>query len=987
VVLATLGLLLVGIFARSAPASAATTVTNGGFEAGNLSGWTTSGAASVTTSGPHSGTYAALLGSTSPTNGDSSVAQSFTAPSGGATLAFWYNVTCPDTLTYDWATATLADTTTGTTTTVLAKTCVGSSGWKQVSATVTSGHTYTLTLASHDDNYPGDPTYTKYDDVTLTQTSPPPTGITNGGFEAGSLSGWTTSGAATSVTTSGPHSGTYAAQLGSTSPTNGDSSIAQTFAIPAGSTQLSFWYNVICPDTVTYDWATATLADTTAGTTTTLLAKTCVASSGWVQVTAPVTAGHTYTLTLTSHDDNYGSDPTYTKYDDIALNSTTPDFGIAVSPSSGSVTAGGSTTTTVSTTAIAGFTGTIALSASGLPAGTTATFNPTSVAAGSSSTLTLATTSSTPTGTSTITITGTSGSTSHTATYSLTVNPVASNDFSISDSPTSGSVTQGSSTSTTVSTAVVSGTAQTVSLSTSGLPTGATATFNPTSVTAGGNSTVTVATASSTPTGSYTVTITGAYPGGSPSHSTTFALTVNPAGGGGLLQVSSDPFTDTDAQHATQVEPDTFAYGNTVVAAFQVGRVFGGGSSDLGWATSTDGGTTWTHGFLPGITVNSGGGTYAQVSDASVAFDARHNVWMIAGLPIDSSGNAAGILVNRSTNGGTTWTNPVNAIGFDGQGYDKQWIVCDDTSTSPHYGNCYIEADITSSGNAEIMSTSTDGGLTWGAATRPAGGPTGLGGQPLVQPNGTVIVPFSTNGSAIAAFTSTNGGASWGNVNTISSVSVHTAAGGLRDGSGLPTAEIDAAGKVYVAWQDCRFRSGCPGNDIVMATSTNGTNWSAVTRIPIDAVTSGSDHFIPGLGVDHATSGATARLGLYYYFYPHANCTASTCQLQVGFISSADGGSTWSTAQAIGTPMTMAQIASTSQGTMVGDYISCSVVNGHSVALFAIGKAPTSGQAFDEAMYTVAGGLLMRGGPIRATTGPVYTAPAHHNTRLIRSLM
>ncbi len=161
-ILATLGLPLLGAFALSAPASAATTITNPGFETGDLSGWTASGAAtSVTTSGPHSGTYAALLGSTSPINGDSSIAQTFTAPSGGATLAFWYNVTCPDTVTYDWATATLADTTAGTTATVLAKTCLASSGWRQVSATVVSGHNYTLTLTSHDDNFPGDPTYTR----------------------------------------------------------------------------------------------------------------------------------------------------------------------------------------------------------------------------------------------------------------------------------------------------------------------------------------------------------------------------------------------------------------------------------------------------------------------------------------------------------------------------------------------------------------------------------------------------------------------------------------------------------------------------------------------------------------------------------------------------------------------------------------------------------------------------------------------------------
>jgi hypothetical protein len=554
-------------------------------------------------------------------------------------------------------------------------------------------------------------------------------------------------------------------------------------------------------------------------------------------------------------------------------------------------------------------------------------------------------------------------------------------DFSIAANPSSGSVTAGSSTTSTITTAVTSGSAQTVSLTASGLPSGATASFNPQSVTAGGSSTLTIATATTTPNGTYPVTVTGT--GTSATHTTTYTLTVT-GGAGGLTQVSTDPYTNTSSQHATEVEPDTFAYGTTVVSSSQVGRFTDGGASDISWNTSTDGGATWQHGFLPGITVFQGG-SWARVSDPSVAYDARHSTWMIAGLVIDSNVNGAGVTVSRSTNGGTAWANPVTAIGNDSQGYDKEWIVCDNTTTSPFYGNCYIEVDITSSGNRIVMSRSSDGGATWSAPVSPSGTPSGLGGQPLVQPNGTVVVPYSANGSAIRAFTSTNGGSSYGSSVLISSVSSHAVAGGLRDGEGLPSAEIDGAGTIYVAWQDCRFRSGCPANDIVYSTSTNGTTWGAVTRVPIDATTSGVDHFIPGIGVDTSTSGTGAHIGLYYYFYANAACTSATCQLQVGFISSANAGSTWSAPQTLAGPFPLSQIASTTQGRMVGDYISCSLAGGKAVAIFAVGKAPSGGAAFDEAMYS-AGGLTVTGGAVSAERyAGMPAAPQASNRRYLHT--
>jgi hypothetical protein len=180
-----------------------------------------------------------------------------------------------------------------------------------VGSSVATG-TYTVTVTGTE----GSATHSTTVTVTVTSTSGGG-GVTNGGFETASFSGWTVAG--TTSISSTAHSGTHSGQAGGTGPTNGDSSISQTFTAPTGTTTLSFWYDVRCNDTVTYDWATATLKDNTSGTTTTPLGKTCTNKTTWVKASATVTAGHSYTLKLVSHDDNYPGDPTYTLYDDVAV--------------------------------------------------------------------------------------------------------------------------------------------------------------------------------------------------------------------------------------------------------------------------------------------------------------------------------------------------------------------------------------------------------------------------------------------------------------------------------------------------------------------------------------------------------------------------------------------------------------------------------------------------------------------------------------------
>jgi len=431
-----------------------------------------------------------------------------------------------------------------------------------------------------------------------------------------------------------------------------------------------------------------------------------------------------------------------------------------------------------------------------------------------------------------------------------------------------------------------------------------------------------------------------------------------------LTQISSDPFTVGPGQHATEVEPHVLANGTTLVSAFQTGRIAPGGATAIGWATSTDGGNTWAHGFLPGLTTGNGGGPYNAASDPAVAYDAKHGVWMIASLPVVNSGTTTAVVVSRSTDGGFTWGDPVSVTPHVNSS-DKNWIVCDSTSTSPFYGNCYVEWDNPDIGDQILMSTSSDGGLTWGTATTTTNRATGIGGQPLVQPNGTVVVPIETSG--ISAFTSTNGGASWSAPVTVSNIQAHADAGGIRSGP-LPSAAVDGAGTVYVVWEDCRFRSKCSTNDLVYSTSTDGVHWSAVARIPIDATTSTIDHFIPGVGIDPTTSGTTAHVAVHFYYYPKSSCTKTTCRLYVGYISSHNAGSTWNTPVQLAGPMQLGWLPNSQNGLMVGDYIATGFNNGVPHGVFAVAAAK-SGTTFSEATYTAQGLTVAEAGPQLSAAG------------------
>jgi hypothetical protein len=305
-------------------------------------------------------------------------------------------------------------------------------------------------------------------------------------------------------------------------------------------------------------------------------------------------------------------------------------------------------------------------------------------------------------------------------------------------------------------------------------------------------------------------------------------------------------------------------------------------------------------------------------------------------------------------------------------------------TTSLYYGSCYTAWDDFGSGNTLKVAYSHDGGLSWTLSNTPPVGAVGV--QPLVLPNGRVVVVFSNvSQSLLRATVSPTGGVSFGGVVPVSTIAAADDPGNIRSDP-LSSAEISGDGKIYVVWADCRYRAGCPNpgstNDLVYKTSTNGTTWnppwpSSPARIPIDPISSTADHFIPGVAVDKATFAPNIHVAVAYYFYPNVNCTALTCQLDVGYVSSANGGSGWSPAIQLAGPMATSWLPSTTQGRMVGDYISTSfdaVGLAHPVFALANASIPSGDCQIDtpncdQGLYTPLSGLAAAPGILPPTVG------------------
>ena len=190
--------------------------------------------------------------------------------------------------------------------------------------------------------------------------------------------------------------------------------------------------------------------------------------------------------------------------------------------------------------------------------------------------------------------------------------------------------------------------------------------------------------------------------------------------------------------------------------------------TNVGFAVTSDDGATWRSGLLPGLTDASvPAGINARASDPVVAFDARAQ--HLAHL--DARARRRRRRGSRSTARPTdppgaprsTPREESGAGGEEGIAFDKNWIACDNTATSPFFGRCYLVYTHSADGDMLAVRWSDDGGLTWSTGVdigaRPA-----VGVFPAIRPNGDLVVVYLWEAGrfAIAASRSTDGGATWG---------------------------------------------------------------------------------------------------------------------------------------------------------------------------------------------------------------------------------
>ncbi|MBN3034247.1 MAG: T9SS type A sorting domain-containing protein [Bacteroidales bacterium] len=381
----------------------------------------------------------------------------------------------------------------------------------------------------------------------------------------------------------------------------------------------------------------------------------------------------------------------------------------------------------------------------------------------------------------------------------------------------------------------------------------------------------------------------------------------------------------TESENSIFVDPNNDQFllnsnNSTSWSGGSVGTLYG-----ANYFISDDGGSNWGGSHLGAGGSNSGDPTTA------ISLDGRMYVGFI--------NNSYGQSVAYSTDGGLTWTSKLVANATGGGGIlDKNHLWIDNSPVSPHAGNLYDAwTDFGGSINDDIgLSRSTDGGLTWSTPVNVSGavnaGSHCQGVNIQTGPNGEVYVAFAIydnwpqDEKAIGFTKSTNGGATFS-----SATRIITNIRGIRSTetsknhrvNSFPSMAVDISGGpyngyIYIVWTNIGVPGVNTGNDkdVYLIRSTDqGATWSPPVRVNQDPASLGKEHYFPWITCDPVTG------GLSVVFYDDRNVSSTKCEVYAA--NSFDGGMTWEDFKVSDVEFTPSPIPGLAGGYM-GDYLGIS---------------------------------------------------------------
>lgn len=427
-----------------------------------------------------------------------------------------------------------------------------------------------------------------------------------------------------------------------------------------------------------------------------------------------------------------------------------------------------------------------------------------------------------------------------------------------------------------------------------------------------------------------------------------------------LGQISADGLPPAHGAGAnTQAEPDIAinpANPLQIEAVVQEGRFPTlGGAQDNGYAWTHDGGRSWHHGNLPGLTT-SVGGPFDRASDVVVAWAPDGSVYaqsLLVDVPLPDGSNRntcrTSVGVQRSVDGGRSF-GPLMLVQDDRSCRvfnDKNWITVDTRPHSPHYGRIYSVWDrSTPTGGPQVLRYSDDHGRSWSrliTISAPTSGTSGA--QPVVLNDGTLLDVYEAGTSQsllIRAQRSTDGGVHFSRPVDVA-VDLASMSPDFRDGADLPNVTVDrSTGRVFTVWSDQRFRRD-GDNDVVLTSSADGAHWSRVQRVTTGPTADGLDHFMA------AVAAADGHLWVSYRTRDYLPTPSNLVGMDV--VTSANGGRTFSAPLRLGPTSDLRYTSPTDRGLFLGDYMGIDAVPGRAAAVWDIALHPSAGQSYRQTTW------------------------------------